>query len=400
MEKIRVLHIFGPNFKRRFGGPIFDWKYAFSKWDEAAVEHLVLTENGVEPATEAFNFDMIANQVMSTRSDRTTWIFTLLFSLNRHKKKYDLIHFHVLLWGGLLAAAWAKLNKIPTIYQSVLQGSDTPGAIKQQRFGNLKLSLLKKFTLIVAISNQLRQDYLDFSFPKENVAMLMNSVDTDLFHPLESQKGKQSIREKYSLRQTDRILIFTGSIIERKGVDLLIQVFLQIAHDHPDLYLWLVGPVSKDENASLDEEFVLKMKSQVSRAGMNERVRFHGMISDRGDLAEAYQAADIFVFPSRKEGLPNVVLEAMSSGLLVIVSDLPGLKGVVAPGENGVVVPIGDAGALAAAISDILSNNSVLPRLGRNARSYIESVHGFDAWQNEMTSCYHKLMKSVTESTD
>ncbi|NLN86613.1 MAG: glycosyltransferase family 4 protein, partial [Syntrophomonadaceae bacterium] len=101
-----------------------------------------------------------------------------------------------------------------------------------------------------------------------------------------------------------------------------------------------------------------------------------------------------------KEGLPNVVLEAMSSGLLVIVSDLPGLKGVVAPGENGVVVPIGDAGALAAAISDILSNNSALPRLGRNARSYIESVHGFDAWQKEMTSCYQKLIKSVTESTD
>ena len=142
MEKIRVLHIFGPNFKQRFGGPIFDWKYAFSKWDEVAVDHLVLTENGVEPATEAFNFDMPANQVMSPRLDRTTWIFSLLFSLNRHKKKYDLIHFHVLLWGGLLAAAWAKLNKIPTIYQSVLQGSDTPGAIKQQRFDYLKLSLL------------------------------------------------------------------------------------------------------------------------------------------------------------------------------------------------------------------------------------------------------------------
>ncbi|NLN88239.1 MAG: glycosyltransferase family 4 protein, partial [Syntrophomonadaceae bacterium] len=211
---------------------------------------------------------------------------------------------------------------------------------------------------------------------------------------------RQLIREKFELPHSDKVLLFTGSIIERKGIDLLTEAFLQIAPDHPDLYLWLIGPVSKSENASLNEDFVAKMKKQVSAAGLSDRVRFEGLVSDRGDLAEAYQAADVFVFPSRIEGLPNVVLEAMSSGLPVIVTDLPGLKGVVESGENGIVVPIGDTGALSAAISDILHNNVTAQRIGRNARSYIELVHGFDTWQKEMTSCYQKLMKSVTESTD
>ena len=400
MEKIRVLHIFGPNFKQRFGGPIFDWKYAFSKWDDPSVEHLVWDDGKVESALHAFNFDMNANQIMSTRWQRMVWIFLLLFSLRKHKKEYDVLHFHVLLWGGLLAAAWAKKNSIPTIYQSVLQGSDTPEPIKQEQFGNLKLRLLNTFSLIIAISDQLKMDYINFGFPAAKVVMLMNSVETDLFHPLGSLRERQLIREKFSLPHSDKILLFTGSIIERKGIDLLTEAFLQIASDHPDLYLWLIGPVSKSENASLNEDFVAKMKKQVSAAGLSDRVRFEGLISDRGDLAEAYQAADVFVFPSRKEGLPNVVLEAMSSGLPVIVSDLPGLKGVVESGENGIVVPIGDTGALSAAISDILNNNVAVQRIGRNARSYIESVHGFDAWQKEMTSCYQKLIKSVTESTD
>ena len=391
MEKIRVLHIFGPKFKQRFGGPIFDWKYAFSKWDDPSVEHLVWDDGKVESALQAFNFDMNADQIMSTRWQRMVWIFQLLFSLHKHKKEYDVLHFHVLLWGGLLAATWGKKNKIPTIYQSVLQGSDTPEPIKQEFFGNLKLRLLNSFSLIIAISDQLRMDYINCGFQADKVVMLMNSVDTDLFQPLGSPANKKTYREQFSIPINDKILLFTGSIIERKGIDLLIEAFLQIAPDHPNLYLWLVGPASRKDNASLDEEFVMKMKNQVSRAKLTEQVRFHGMISNRKELAEAYQAADIFVFPSRNEGLPNVVLEAMSCGLPVIVSDLPGLKNVIKSDYNGAVVPMGDAEALAEAILALTEDQEYSASLGRNARSYIESIHGFDAWQKEISAYYQKL---------
>lgn len=391
MEKIRVLHIFGPKFKQRFGGPIFDWKYAFSKWDDPSVEHLVWDEGKVEPALQAFNFDMNANQTMSTRWQRIAWIFQLLFSLRKHKKEYDVLHFHVLLWGGLLATAWGKRNKIPTIYQSVLQGSDTPESIKQELFGNLKLRLLNLFSLIIAISDQLRLDYINCGFPTDKVVMLMNSVDTDLFRPPGSPTDKKTCREQFSIPINSKILLFTGSIIKRKGIDFLIEAFLQIAPDHPNLYLWLVGPASQKENASLDKEFIIKMKNQVSRAKLTDRVRFHGMIYNRSELSEAYQAADIFVFSSRNEGLPNAVLEAMACELPVIVSDLPGLKNVIKSDYNGAVVPIGGVEALAEAILALAEDEERSASLGRNARSYIQSVHGFDAWQKEISAYYHKL---------
>ena len=66
---IRVLHVFAPNFRQRFAGPIFNWQLYFSKWNDASVEHLVLdTEAGtISPAKEAFDFDLSAPQRLSSR---------------------------------------------------------------------------------------------------------------------------------------------------------------------------------------------------------------------------------------------------------------------------------------------------------------------------------------------
>ena len=105
---IRVLHIFAPNFRQRFGGPIFNWQLYFAKWNDASVDHFVLdTEAGtVLPAKEAFDFDLSGPQKLSTRWERLTWAFRLINSLRKFRNQYDLIHFHILLWGSLLAAAW------------------------------------------------------------------------------------------------------------------------------------------------------------------------------------------------------------------------------------------------------------------------------------------------------
>lgn len=396
---IRVLHIFAPNFRQRFGGPVFNWQLYFSKWDDPLVEHLVLdTEAGqIFPAKEAFDFDISGPQKISNRQERWTWAMRLLRGLRRHRGQYDLLHFHLIWWGSLLAANWANRKKIPTIYESVLLDSDTPGAISKENFGKLKLHYLHYFSSILAISDGIAEDYLNYGFLPAQVHMQMNAIDTDLFKPLADPVALHSLRHSFKLPSDSFVLLFTGSLIHRKGVDLLIEAFIEVAQKAPNLFLWLVGPKDQAENPSMDKAFVTSLKQKVAEAGLSDRVRFQGLIADRHTLAEAYQAADIFVFPSRKEGLPNVVLEAMACGLPIIASDLPGLKNVIKPNDNGIVVPIDDFKALAQQVQYVAENPGHAQLIGQNAHLYIQSRHGLSAWQKNITGYYHHLVRSVNQ---
>ena len=397
---IRVLHIFAPNFKSRFGGPIYDWKYGFSHWNNDEVIHLVLDpdENQIMDSIQSFNFEYNGNQYLPSKWERFIWIFTLYRALTKNKKKYDVLHLHVLWWAGLLLGVWANWKNIPAVYQSVLLNEDTPGGILKERFGKLKIWCLKKFKAILPISDFLTADYLKFGFSTTQVHTLMNSVDSDLFYPPKSKEEKNILRQKLNLPPDATILIYVGSLIRRKGVDVLIKAYINAFVENPNLYLVLVGPKNKRENPTIDEDFVNDLSSKIEQHELKPRVFFTGLLNDRTLLAEHYRAADVFVFPSRNEGLPNVVLEAMASGLPVVVSQLPVLEKVIHHGENGMFVPIDDAAALENAILRVSNDPIQAKRLGTVARSYVLQEHSFLAWQSELVSIYQELLDNSRRS--
>lgn len=393
-EPIRVLHIFAPNYKYRFGGPIFDWKYAFSKWDDSGIHHLVFdTESrSILDAKEAFDFQISTNQFITSKWERFRWIITLQRLLIKNKNEFDIIHYHVLWWAGLLMAVRANHLEIPTLYQSVLLNEDTPSGIVKQKFGKFKLKYLKKFKLIVPISDFLAEDYLKFGFQPTQVQTLMNSVDTEIFHPVGSETEKAAMRRKYSLPEGARILLFVGSIIQRKGVDVLINAFIEAERKNKELHLVLVGPRTKQENPSLDEDFIRYLRTILEKNDVSSKVTFMGLVEERAQLAEIYRASDLFVFPSRNEGLPNVVLEAMACALPVVVSNLPVLRNVIRDGENGFFVPLEDAGSLIKAIVSIAQNPILAGKIGQAARQYVVASHGFEEWQWQLQQVYRRLL--------
>ena len=391
---LRVLHIFAPYFRQRFGGPIYNWGFYFPKWDHPEVEHFVLdTESGqVIGAREAFDFELSGDQRIVDQWERLAWLFRLGWYLHKYHQDYDLVHFHLLWWGSLLSAWWLNQRQVPTLYESVLLGSDTPGGIIEEKLGRVKVRLLQQFMGILAISDQIADDYVDYGFSPTRVYTNMNCLDTDLFHPPDCAQQKARLRAQFNLPVEAIVLLYVGSLIQRKGVDLLIEAFIAARRQNPRLHLWLVGPQNVHENPSMDEAFVEEIKKQVAEAGLDHEVTFSGLIPERDILAQVYQAADAFIFPSRKEGLPNVVLEAMASGLPVIVSDLPGLKNVVIPGKNGLVVPIGDSKGLHHAIESLIDGQINAEKLGHNARAYILAQHSFSAWETHMTHIYVNLL--------
>ena len=388
---IRVLHIFPPSLKTRFTGPAQRWRFAFNQWSNPEIVHTVLNTSAgtISDAVEAFNFTYGSVQALTPKWERMTWAVSLFKNLFKHRSQYDLLHVHVLWWGTLLLGPLLKWAKKPAIYESVLLGADNPSSIAEERFSKLKLSCLRSYAGILAISDYLAEDYLKYGFTERQVFTLANSVDTKLFSPCNSHAHKVEIRKQLGLPIDTQVLLFTGSVIHRKGVDMLFKAFIEAAETIPNLHLVVVGAKSKSENPSLDETFITELTCLLASRGLAEQVTFTGLVQDRSRLADYYRSADLFVFPSRSEGLGNVVLEAMSSGLPVIVTDLPVLSKVIRDSENGITIPVENSSALAQAINRMLTQPTLSQELANNARKFVEAHHGFTTWQQCLSEEYN-----------
>ena len=143
----------------------------------------------------------------------------------------------------------------------------------------------------------------------------------------------------------------------QKAQDVLIDAFASLAADHPEWRLELLG----------EGEAEAALRSRAEGLGVTPRVGFRGLSKDPW---KHYSAAGIFVLASRFEGTPNALLEAMSCGLPVIVSDAPGgMRDLIEHDVNGLVVPADDMTALADALRLLINDRERCRRLGEAART-------------------------------
>lgn len=390
---LRVLHIFSPSLKTRFGGQNITWKNNFSQWSDISITHLVLDNqaNRIIRAKEAFDFNYPSKQSNTTAFGRFFWIPSLLRNLVKFRSQYDILHFHVLWWGSLLAAYWAQRYCIPSIYESILLDADTPGSIAKEKFGKLKLKLLKSFSGIITISPFLKADYINNGFNEDKTFLLINSVESMLFLPLDDPEKKNSVRKKFHMSPDNIVLLFVGSMIHRKGFDLLVRSFEKIQKLYPQCRLLLVGPRNRDENPSLDEAYINNQLDWLAARDIADKVSLLGLVNDRNDLAQIYQASDLFVFPSRMEGLGNVVLEAMASGLPIVVSNLPVLKGIIADHKNGLIVAMEDVDAITEAVIHLIKSPNLAQTIAHQARSDALLNFSFPKWEADLVSIYRQV---------
>lgn len=169
-------------------------------------------------------------------------------------------------------------------------------------------------------------------------------------------------------RRQPRQLLHVGRFERLKGSDVAIDAFARLAGDHPDLELLLVGPdlgVVGPDGICRDVEGFLRER-QLPPA-VRSRIRFLGP-QPPAAVAALRRAAALVLVPSRYENFPLALLEAMADGCPVVASAVGGVPEIVTDGQDGVLVPAGDADALAAALRSLLSNPEAAARLGAAAR--------------------------------
>lgn len=189
-------------------------------------------------------------------------------------------------------------------------------------------------------------------------------------------------RAEMGIEEDCAVVLWVGRLDPIKGLDELLAAFRNVAVERRAILI-LVG----------DGPHRPVVESKVGEYGLGDRVRMPGR---RSDVSRFLKAADLFVFPSRTEGMPNALLEAMASGLAVVTTDVPGCRDVVEDGKTGVLVPFGDVGALSAALCKLLTDNDTRQALGERAAREVRSHYSFDRCVSEYAALYECVLGEVT----
>jgi glycosyltransferase involved in cell wall biosynthesis len=189
------------------------------------------------------------------------------------------------------------------------------------------------------------------------ISVVYNGCDADKFQP---PVNKISLRRALRLKEDCKLLLFCGSIEEVKGIVELADAWSRFSSSHPDWYLVVVG-------RTVEHSLVKKLKE----AG-NRRVIFTGQVPHE-KVAMYLKAADVYVQPSRLEGLSNATMEAMAVGLPVIATDTNGQRELIRDGINGWLVPPGDANVLYQALMSVAKNLQQAQACGLAARLTIKT---------------------------
>jgi len=249
---------------------------------------------------------------------------------------------------------------------------------------------LRQMDAIVSVSPAL-QEGVQRLFPR-TARLILCGVHEDIFVPL-SETARAEIRNRNEVKNGEVVFSFLGSVGRRKGFDLLIAAFLSLAEQFPNWHLWIVGPKTSEESQNIDDCEIDELIRPL--ADHAQRVHFWGRVDDRKELAGILGASDVFVFPSRKEGMPLAPLEAMAAGVPVIISRIPGVTDLASlEGKTGYYIAVNDAQALKSAMIKLAEQPELRAEMGRAARQRIVDRFGWEKHVSEWESFYSSLLQS------
>jgi glycosyltransferase involved in cell wall biosynthesis len=306
------------------------------------------------------------------------------------KEKPQIVHTHTPKAGmvGMLASYLAKVpNRLHTVAGLPL--------LESKGFKRKVLNFVEKITYSCATkvypnSFGLKAIIIEAQFCKVSKLKVLangssNGIDTSTFNPENFSKEQNKIlRKELALAEEDVVFIFVGRLVGDKGINELVAAFDTLTKRFQNIKLLLVGAFESDLDP-LNKQ-TLKMiddNSAILSAGFQQDVRPY------------FAIADALVFPSYREGFPNVVLQAGAMGLPSIVSDINGCNEIIKEEENGLIISVKDSDAIYKAMKRVLEDPVLKNKLQNNARNMITELYEQKVVWNALLKEYKSLEKNV-----
>lgn len=300
------------------------------------------------------------------------YMATLAWRLWSRRTERDVIHVHGLSYHAFVSSMVGKKTGTPVIVK--LANSGQASDIAKMRAG--KHLPLTRFMLpmaldadrFVALNDLVVSELESAGVPSERIVRIPNGVEladtARIYRPGTASK-----------------VLFVGRLHRQKAIDDLLRAIGELVQKPigHELELALVGDGPERESLeALSEEL-----------GLGSRVRFEGQVEDVGPHLHH---ADVLVLPSRAEGLSNTLLEAMSTGLPVVASDISANRALIEHEVNGLLYPVGDHEALQEVLEILLGQDELRERLGREGRNTVETEYSIDRIAAQYESVYIDLI--------
>jgi glycosyltransferase involved in cell wall biosynthesis len=300
----------------------------------------------------------------------------IFFFILSNRNKYDIIHIHQGIWPAVPAVLAASLIKKPSIIKVGNSGHmlDFKLIAKDTFFINIFYKMIKQqVTKVVCITCRIYSELKVLDFSEDKLIKIPNGVIINSF-----QKMSVVAREKIRL-------VYHGRLSENKNLELAINA-ISLSKNRGRLIFEIFGS-GKNKDV---------LKNLIIKRNLSEVVYIRDSVADVSPILEK---ADIFLLPSKVEGLSNSLLEAMSYGLIPLVSDIPSNKEVLAYFEdsNRLLLPLNTSGAesvWAERIDYFIENNNEMNLLSNEIRSYANNYFSMKKITDQYLDLYRNLINS------
>ncbi|WP_100498373.1 glycosyltransferase family 4 protein [Geodermatophilus chilensis] len=286
----------------------------------------------------------------------------------------DVFHCHVGTgcedWDGVCLARRAGCP-------AVVQTQHLPYLVSSPRKRRAYHHAIQEVDRLIAVSQGLRRTYSRIGVPPERFTTVPNGVA-----PLRDRIGRDAARAAIGLDPHQPVVLTVGRLTHMKGQWHLVDAVPGLLERFPDLAVVLVG----------DGPLREALEKRAAGLGVGGAVRFPG---HRSDARQLLAAADVFVLPSRHEGMPLVALEAMEAGLPVVGTRVIGTEEVVADGVTGALVRPGDPAALGAALERLLADPALRRRQGAAGRRRYLACFTRERMAGDTAAVYESVLRGA-----
>lgn len=336
------------------------------------VEVLTLRQPG-QPATEDLDGIRVRRSLWGLGRGPLfvmTYAGSLAWCLLRRRKQFDVLQVHFAYLDALVASMLRSWLRGGIILR--LGGGGPAGDLARlRRLGVDRwfLPWIKRLDRVVVVSEQMREELLDAGFEHGRVVVIPNGVDTERFSSADGAAGRPAAGAQ---------AITVARLSEEKGVDVLLDAWTRVVAKMPHARLLIVG----------HGPLHAPLQRQADAAGLNGSVRFLGEVAD---VAPDLRASDVFVLPSRSEGLPNALLQAMAAGLPCIATRVGGVPELIEDRVNGRLVAPEQAEALAEALVWMFRHPEEAARYRAAARCTVEARFTLERMAENYLNVYKEV---------
>ncbi len=301
-----------------------------------------------------------------------SFILGSLWLLWKLRREYDILHAHMLFGAAFSALLSGKLLKKGTLVK--LGSSGPTGEIALSRRssrGRVRLALLRRWAdRVIVLDKTIFAEAESAGIPSKKIVQISNGIDASRFEPKKIQKNNAEKLE----------ILFIGRLVPEKSLPTLLKAYKKALENFPQLHLTLVGEGAERQ----------ALEQLAKETGIENALNFAGK---QDDVRPFLAAADIFVLPSKTEGMSNALLEGMASGLPCLATPVGANPRVLGNGKYGILLPVGDEDAWAQALVDLGRSPQRRASLGKAARERILNEYDFSIIGARYLSLYETLIR-------